>query len=406
MKTNRVTLAAVACGLAVCAVPAAQSRVIHVPLEYRAPGEGPKPNFSPIGTKVTLTPVDREDTLPAGASRPARTGTIQIGPDSQSWIRLLVTAEPAHPKDLCRLYIDRNGNGNFGDDGPPVIASPSQNAKTEAWWSSFNTVELSIRYGAPGNTEPYLVNFWAVRDGDTAPDVIRYSVGSWRYGTVTVDGTPALVAAMDANNDAMFDRFDRWSVLEASAPDAAKAVLSGAEARDTSRLMFVKGGGREVVLEFRSFSPDGRSMDFAIVDRPVTKEADRAPDDNLAEERPRPRTMTPVTWAHGAGGFTDALAKAKADRRKVFLDFETTWCGPCKSMDQWIWTDAEVAARLNAGYVGVKLDGDIEKALVKRYTVTGYPTVIVLDGGGAETSRWLGYLSSKQLLTFLSNGKS
>ena len=81
-------------------VPAAQSRVIHVPLEYRAPGEGPKPNFSPIGTKVTLTPVDREDTLPAGASRPARSGTIQIGPDAQSWIRLLVTADPAHPKDF------------------------------------------------------------------------------------------------------------------------------------------------------------------------------------------------------------------------------------------------------------------------------------------------------------------
>jgi thiol:disulfide interchange protein len=147
-------------------------------------------------------------------------------------------------------------------------------------------------------------------------------------------------------------------------------------------------------------------MDFAIVDRPVTKEADRAPDDNLAEERPRPRTTTPIAWAHGARGFADVLAKAKADGKKVFLDFETTWCGPCKSMDQWIWTDAEVAARLNAGYVGVKLDGDIEKALVKRYTVTGYPTVIVLDDGGAETSRWLGYLSSKQLLTFLSSGKN
>ena len=114
-----MTLAAVACGLAVCAVPAAQSRVIHVPLEYRAPGDGPKPNFSPIGTKVTLTPVDGKDTLPPGASRPAGTGTIQIGPDAQSWIHLLVTADPAHPKDLCRLYIDRNGNGNR-DDGPPV----------------------------------------------------------------------------------------------------------------------------------------------------------------------------------------------------------------------------------------------------------------------------------------------
>ena len=406
MKGRRVTLAGIACGLAVCAVPAAQSRVIHVPLEYRAPGDGPKPNFSPVGTKVALTPVDGKDTLPPGASRPAATGTIQIGPDAQSWIRLLVTAEPAHGKDLCRLYIDRNGNGNFGDDGPPVVALPSLNAKTDAWWSSFYKVELSIRYGAQGNTEPYLVNFWAVRESDAPPDVIRYSVGSWRYGTVTVDGTPALVAAMDGNNDAVFNHSDYWSVLEASAAGAEKAVLSGAEARDTSRLMFVKGDGRETVLEFRSFSPDGRSVDFAIVNRPVTKESDRAPDDNLAEERPRPRTTTPVAWARGAQGFTAALATAKADGKKVFLDFETTWCGPCKTMDQWIWTDAEVAALLNAGYVGVKLDGDIEKALVKRYRVDGYPTMIVVDGSGAETTRAFGSRSSKQLIAFLGSGKN
>ena len=158
--------------------------------------------------------------------------------------------------------------------------------------------------------------------------------------------------------------------------------------------MFVKGDGRERVLEFQSFSPDGRSIDFAIVDRPVTKESDRAPDDNLAEERPRPRTTTPVTWAHGASGFTNALAKAKADGKKVFLDFETTWCGPCKSMDQWIWTDAEVAGRLNAGYVGVKLrwrhrEGTGEALYRKRLSDSDRP-----DGGGAETSRWLGYLSS------------
>jgi thiol-disulfide isomerase/thioredoxin len=404
MKISRLTLAAMVCGVAVYATPAAQSRVIHVPLEYRAPGEGPKPNFSPTGTKVALTPDDAEDTLPAGASRPARIGTIQIGPDVQAWIRLLVTADPDHPKDLCRLYLDRNRNGNFGDDGPPVTAVPSQNAKTEAWWSSFNKVELSIRYGAPGNTEPYLVNFWAVRDGDAPPDVIRYSVGSWRYGTVTIDGTPALVAAMDANNDAVFNRADNWSVLEAAAPDAEKSVLSHTEARSTMRLMFVKREGAEQVLEFRSFSPDGRSVDFAIVDRPVTKAEDRAPDDTLAGERSRPRTTTPMTWAHGAAGLTTALAQAKRDSRRVFLDFETTWCGPCKSMDDWIWTDAEVAAQLNAAYVGVKLDGDIEKALVKRHTVKGYPTIIVLDAGGAEISRALGYLSSKQLLTFLGSG--
>lgn len=71
-------------------------------------------------------------------------------------------------------------------------------------------------------------------------------------------------------------------------------------------------------------------------------------------------------------------------------------------MDEWICTDAEVAGILNAGYVGVKLDGDVEKALVKRFKVAGYPMMIVFDGSGAESWRAVGYQSSKELLTLLS----
>jgi thiol-disulfide isomerase/thioredoxin len=192
-----------------------------------------------------------------------------------------------------------------------------------------------------------------------------------------------------------------WSVLAASEPDAARRVLTITEARDTNRFMFVDTGTKELVLEFRGLSPDGRSIDFAIVDRPVTKKADRAPDDMLAPERSRPRAKTPFVWGHA--NLNAALAEAKASGRKVIVDFETTWCGPCKSMDEWIWTDAEVAALLNAGYVGVKLDGDVEKALVTRFAVKGYPTELVLDAAGTELLRFEGYQSSKELLGWLSS---
>ena len=229
--------------------------------------------------------------------------------------------------------------------------------------------------------------------------MLRYSVGSWRFGTAVVDGIEALVAAMDGDNDAMFTGGDYWSVLQASAPDAQKAVLSHTEARPTNRLMFLEQGARTLVLEFRAFSPDGRSIDFAVVDRPATKAGDRAGDDVLAVERGRPRATAPFTWGHT---FDDALAQAKASSRRLFIDFETTWCGPCKSMDEWIWTDADVAALLKKGYVGVKLDGDIEKALVKRFNVNGYPTMVVLDASGHETSRVLGYQSSTEMIAFLS----
>lgn len=380
----------------------AQDQTVHATLTYGAPGNGATVNFSPKGTQVALTDVAASEPLPPGAVRPAKRGVLEVGPDRRAWVPVLVTADAAHPADLCQLFVDRNRNGNFLDDSPAVTTTPTQNEKTKAWWSSFSKVELSIPYGAGASgdvVEPYLTNLWIVREGESAPNVLRFSVGSWRRGSVRIGDVDALVAVMDSNNDAVFDAKDMWSVLGASEPDAAKRVLTIAEARDTNRLMFVKNGDKELVLEFRKLSADGRGIDFAVVNRPMTKAADRAPDDMLAPERSRPRATTPFVWTHA--NFDAALAQAKARNLLVIVDFETTWCGPCKQMDEWIWNDAEVAGVLNAGYIGVKLDGDIEKALVKRYSVAGYPTGLVVDATGKELKRFLGYQSSRQILEWL-----
>ncbi len=375
----------------------AQGTVVHVDLAYRAPVTGqPKPNFSPKGMQVALTDVAATMTLPTGAVRPAKTGKMQLGTDQAGWVPVLAAASAEHPDDLCQLFVDRNRNGNFADDGPALVATPSQREKTLEWWSSMSNVELTVPYAATKSTEKYFVNFWIVRpDKGPAPNILRFSVGSWRYGTTKINGIDTLVAAMDSDNNAVFDKQDMWSVIEASAPDAEKAVLSITEARETSRLMFVKGGAKEAVLEFRGFSPDGRGIDIAVVDRPVTKAEDRKPDDALAPERARPRATTPFTWGKQLAA---ALTSAKASNKKIFIDFETDWCGPCHQMDQWIWTDAEVAGELNAGFIGVKLDGDLEKAAVTKYKVAGYPTMIVLDGTGKELWRVVGYQSSKEIL--------
>ena len=60
-----------------------------------------------------------------------------------------------------------------------------------------------------------------------------------------------------------------------------------------------------------------------------------------------------------------------------------------------------MAALLSDGFVGVKLDGDIEKALVARFSVGSYPTMIVLDATGKEAQRASGYLSSQEAIAFL-----
>lgn len=389
-----------AAGFLATVMSTAQAQTVHVNLAYRAPADSqPKPNFSPKGTQVPLTALARAAKLPHGAELPAKSGVIKVGPDQASWIPVLATSDAEHPSDLTRLYLDRNRNGDFDDDGPPLAGRPAQNPKTRAWWTSINNVELTVKYKA--GTEPYLVNVWIVRDDSApAPDLLRYSVGSWRSGTAKVNGMTALVAVMD-DNDAIFDANDTWSVLSVSEPNAAKRVLSLEEARPTNRLMFLTGGTKDVPLEFRSISPDGRSIDFAVIDRPVTKAADRAPDDMLREERTRPRAAVPFVWGHGSKDLNAALARSKVTGQKIILDFEATWCGPCHTMDQWIWNDAEVAGELNAAFLGVKIDVDIEKALVNRFKTVGYPTMIVLDASGKEIQRVADYQSSKEMLAFL-----
>src|SRR4051812_49349930 len=118
-------------GLTTAPPVSAQRQVISATLEYHAPVAGlPKPNFSPKGTQIALTPVAASAALPPGSTRPAKTGTIKVGPDAKSWIPILVTADAEHPTDLTRLFVDQNRNGNFTDDGPAMTAAPAQNAKT------------------------------------------------------------------------------------------------------------------------------------------------------------------------------------------------------------------------------------------------------------------------------------
>jgi thiol:disulfide interchange protein DsbD len=392
-------------------------QVVRVPLSYRAAREGvTRPNFSPKGTQVALTDVGASFVLPAGAVRPAKSGVIKVGPSPRSWIPVLASASAAFPSDLTQLWLDRNRDGRFDDDGPPLTGKPTQRATTKAWWTSIDKIELSVPYAT--GSQLYFVNFWMVReDSAAAPSVLRYSTGSWRYGTVVVNGVPALVAAMDADNDALFGKDDMWSVLSASAPKAEAMVLNSAEARETKRLMFLPapdGGAsaraaaeaaastaKEQVLQFRRFAPDGSFVEFAVVDVPVTKAQDRAPDDLLREERPRPRTETAVVWGHGASGLDAALALAKTSGKRIFLDFEAVWCGPCHTMDEWIWTDSDVAAALNSGYIGVKIDVDVNKPLVARFKTTGYPTMIILNPDGTELKRVVEYQSSKAMLALL-----
>jgi len=70
MVTLRLLAWCVATFTSVCYLAAQPDGIYHVALSYRAPGKGPRTNFSPHGTQVQLSDLPDDAPLPEGAGRP------------------------------------------------------------------------------------------------------------------------------------------------------------------------------------------------------------------------------------------------------------------------------------------------------------------------------------------------
>lgn len=88
----------------------------------------------------------------------------------------------------------------------------------------------------------------------------------------------------------------------------------------------------------------------------------------------------------------DALAKAKAENKLIFIDAYASWCGPCKMMSARIFPQKEVGDYFNAHFINLKLDMEAADNLqiAKKYEVKAYPTYLFLDSDGEIVHRALG----------------
>lgn len=67
--------------------------------------------------------------------------------------------------------------------------------------------------------------------------------------------------------------------------------------------------------------------------------------------------VSPVKWM----SFEEAIERSKTEKRKIFVDVYTDWCGWCKVMDKNTFSEANVAKILNEKFYPVKFDAEQTK---------------------------------------------
>ena len=104
------------------------------------------------------------------------------------------------------------------------------------------------------------------------------------------------------------------------------------------------------------------------------------------------------------GTFEEALKKAQAEKKDLFVDFYADWCGPCKIMADNIFTRQEVGKYFNSNFVCVQVNVEAgeNKVLTKKYNVTVLPTMVFISRNGKEMRRIQGAVSPEDLIQ---NGK-
>jgi thiol-disulfide isomerase/thioredoxin len=105
-----------------------------------------------------------------------------------------------------------------------------------------------------------------------------------------------------------------------------------------------------------------------------------------------------IAWFEGS--FEAALAKAKAENKLIFIDFWTSWCGWCKRLDKDTFADESVAAEMK-DILCLSIDAESEAGapLAKRFSVRGYPALILLGSDGKPEDAIGGYLKPDKFKT-------
>lgn len=104
--------------------------------------------------------------------------------------------------------------------------------------------------------------------------------------------------------------------------------------------------------------------------------------------------------------YAEAMELAAKENKMIFIDFYTTWCGPCKRMSKEVFPQQEVGEYFNRTFISLKLDAEKENGLelARKYAVKAFPAFVVLSPDGTEVFRTSGYCPADEFVEKIRKG--
>jgi thioredoxin-related protein len=125
---------------------------------------------------------------------------------------------------------------------------------------------------------------------------------------------------------------------------------------------------------------------------------------------------TKINW-EGSLTWNQILDRAKVEKKYIFVDCYTSWCMPCRRMDQEVYSDQIVAKFINENFISVKIQMDTSRRddakVIKWYhtacqirsefSVNEYPTLLFLSPKGHLVHKSVGFKDVNSMLSLVND---